>query len=274
MASIDIFQAITALDAEAIQRVVDRLEYRGKDAPFVQMREAYLERLNLASTATVLDLGCGTGVVARAVGARPSFQGHVVGIDLSSALLDAAQRFAQAEGVGSRVTFRVGDAQRLEEADDAYDVVIAHTVVSHVPNPLAVLAEAARVVRPGGSVAVFDGDYASLTYATGDHPLDTELVQAILSTVVANAYVMRALPALVRQVGLSITGFLPSVLAEAGKAGFFASAAESYSPMTVKAGTVPVERAERWLAASRESSAEGTFFASCNYYAYLARRPE
>ena len=105
MASNDIFQKINALDAEAIQRVVDRLEYRGKYAPFVQMREAYLERLNLASTPTVL-------------------------------------------------------------------------------------------------------------------------------------------------------------------------AAESYSPMTVKAGTASVERAERWLIASRESSADGTFFASCNYYTYLARRPE
>jgi len=274
MASNDIFQKINALDAEAIQRVVDRLEYRGKYAPFVQMREAYLERLNLASTPTVLDLGCGTGVVARAIAARPSFQGHVVGIDFSSALLGAAERFAQAEGVGSRLTFRVGDAQKLEEDDAAYDVVIAHTVVSHVPDPVAVIAEAARVVRPGGSVAVFDGDYASLAYATGDRALDTELVQAILSTVVANAYVMRALPALVRRVGLSITGFLPSVLAEAGKAAFFASAAESYSPMTVKAGTASVERAERWLIASRESSADGTFFASCNYYTYLARRPE
>jgi predicted TPR repeat methyltransferase len=80
MASNDIFQKINALDAEAIRRVVDRLEYRGKYAPFVQMREAYLEQLNLASTATVLDLGCGTGVIAQAIAARPSFQGHVASI--------------------------------------------------------------------------------------------------------------------------------------------------------------------------------------------------
>jgi len=270
----DIFQKINSLDAEGIQRVVDRLEYRGQYAPFVQMREAYLEQLNLASTATVLDLGCGTGVVARAIAARPSFQGHVVGSDFSSALLDAAARFAQAEGVGSRLSFRVGDAQKLEEDDAAYDVVIAHTVVSHVPDPAAVIAEAARVVRPGGSVAIFDGDYASFTYATGDRALDSELVQAILSTVVANAYVMRVLPALLWRFGLSITAFLPSVLAEAGKAAFFASAAESYAPMTVKAGTASIERAERWLTASHESSADGTFFASCNYYTYLARRLE
>ncbi len=89
MASRNIFQAINELDAESIQRVVDRLEYRGKYAQFVQMRETYLERMQLAPHARILDLGCGTGVVARAIAAREPFHGQIVGIDFSSAFMDA-----------------------------------------------------------------------------------------------------------------------------------------------------------------------------------------
>lgn len=273
MATRDIFQAIDELDAVGIQRVVDRLEYRGQYTPFVRMRETYLEQMDLGTDATILDLGCGTGVVARAIAARSSFHGRVVGVDFSSALVDAARRFSQEEGVASRVEFHVGDAQKLEERDAAYDAVIVHTLVSHVSNPAAVISEAARVVRPGGSVAVFDGDYASLTYATSDRVLDAELVQAILSAVVANPYVMREVPALLRQVGLSISGFFPSVLAEAGKAAFFASLAESYAPIAVRAHLASAEKADRWLEGTRQASANDTFFASCNYYTYLGRRP-
>jgi SAM-dependent methyltransferase len=162
-------------------------------------------------------------------------------------LLDAARRLSQQEGVASRVEFHVGDAQKLDERDAVYDAVIVHTLVSHVPDPAAVISEAARVVRPGGSVAIFDGDYASLTYATGDRALDAELVQGILSAVVANPYVLREVPAMIQRVGLSITAFFPSVLAEAGKAAFFTSLAESCAPMAVRAGVVSAERADRWL---------------------------
>jgi 2-polyprenyl-3-methyl-5-hydroxy-6-metoxy-1,4-benzoquinol methylase len=272
MATRDIFQAINELDAAAIQRIVDRLEYRGQYPPFVRMRETYLEHLRLAPGATILDLGCGTGVVARAIAARPSFHGRVVGVDFSSALLEAGRRFSQEEGVASRVEFHVGDAQKLDERDAVYDAVIVHTLISHVPDPLAVINEARRVVRPGGSVAIFDGDYASLTYATGDRALDAELVEAILSAVVANPYVMRDVPAMIRRAGLSIIAFSPSVLAEAGKPAFFTSLAESFAPMAVRAGVVPPERADTWLTAIRQSMANDTFFASCNYYAYLSHR--
>src|SRR5262249_37224216 len=222
---------------------------------------------------TVLDLGCGTGVVARAIAARPSFRGRVIGVDFSSALLDAARRFSREEGVTSQVEFRVGDAQKLEERDAICDAVIVHTLVSHVPTPAAVISEAARVVRPGGSVAIFDGDYASLAYATGDGALDAELVQAILAAGVANPYVMRDVPGLLRRVGLSISGFFPTALAEAGKAAFFASLAETYAPMAVRAGVASAEKADRWLEGNRQSSANDTFFAACNYYTYLGRRP-
>lgn len=268
----DIFQTIGALADAGVQRVVDRLEYRAKHPPFVRMRDAYLERLDLDSAAVVLDLGCGTGVVARAIAARPAFRGRVVGIDTSPALLDAARHFAHGEGVASRLEFRTGDAHALDEQDGAFDAVILHTLLSHVPDPVAVLAEAARVVRPGGTVVIFDGDYASLTYATGDRELDAVMVRAILSTIVANMFVMRELPALLRRLGLAITGFIPGVLAEAVSGAFFASLAESYAPLTVAAHAATSDQVERWLAANREAAAQATFFASCNYHTYLARR--
>jgi ubiquinone/menaquinone biosynthesis C-methylase UbiE len=59
----------------------------------------------------------------------------------------------------------------LELPDASFDLAIAHTLVSHVREPSTVLAETARVVRPGGKVAIFDGDYAALTFDCSDEDL-------------------------------------------------------------------------------------------------------
>lgn len=269
----DIFQSIGSLDAEGVQRIVDRLEYRGKDETFVAMREEYLRQMNLAPNADILDLGCGTGVVARALATRENFSGKIVGVDFSRELIDAAQQLATEEGTNDRVKFRVGDASTLEDEDESFDAVILHTLVSHVPDPVAVVSEAGRVARPGSLVAIFDGDYASITYATGDHNLDAEMVDAILDAVVANPYVMRELPSILRGEGLEIESFTPNILAEAGVGAFFSGMAESYVPMVIRSKTAPEVKANRWLSAYRESVSTNTSFASCNYYTYLARRP-
>ena len=154
MATQDIFQTISSLDAAGVQRVVDRLEYRGKDETFVAMREEYLNQMNLSSKANILDLGCGTGVVTRALATQEGFSGSVTGIDHSPELINVAQRLSQEEGLTQQVIFRVGDAQSLEDEDESYDAVILHTLVSHVPDPISVVSEAARVVKPGGLVTI------------------------------------------------------------------------------------------------------------------------
>ncbi|MDX1523286.1 MAG: methyltransferase domain-containing protein [Anaerolineae bacterium] len=274
MAMQDIFQAIGSLDAAGVKRIVDRLEYRGKDETFVEMREEYLRQMNLPSEASILDLGCGTGVVTRALAAREGFSGSVTGIDYSPELISAAKRLAEEEGVADRVEFRVGDAQSVEDEDESYDAVILHTVVSHVPDPGAVVSEAARILKPGGSVAIFDGDYASLTYAATDHEFDAEMVQALLSNIVANPYIMRELPTILRTSGLQLTSFYSNVLAEVGVGQFFSSLAESYVPIIVRAQLISEEKAEDWLNGVRQASSNKNIFASCNYYTYIAQRPE
>ena len=164
----DAMQFINEQDPATIKRFVAPLELRGKDPTFVAYRESYLDAMRLPPTAAVLEVGCGTGVVCRAIASRDGFAGTVTGIDQSEDFIEVARALAANDAAGDRVQFAVGDAYRLDFPAASFDAVIAHTVLSHVRDPLAVLDEAARVVRPGGVVAVFDGDYASLTFGCSD----------------------------------------------------------------------------------------------------------
>src|SRR5262249_10500905 len=159
-------------------------EFRGKDPSFARMRDDYLDRLALAPTARVLELGCGTGVILpRSLPKRPGFLGRVVGVDQSAAFIEAARRFAAEEGVADRVEFHVGDIHALPFPDASFDAVVAHTTISHVSEPLIVLKEAARVLHPDGTLVIFDGDYASWTFA---YPEDPALGQAMEAGIIAS----------------------------------------------------------------------------------------
>jgi SAM-dependent methyltransferase len=212
-------------------------------------------------------------VVARSIAARAGFAGQVVGQDQSPRLIEAARRLAAEEGVADRVAFEVGDAQALPYPDAAFDAVVAHTTISHVGDPLALLTEAARMVRPGGRVAIFDGDYASWTFDYPDPVFAKDMDEAIIAAVVNNPRVLRELPRLLRQAGLEREDLLAWVYADIGAGGFYRGAIEAYAPLVVRAGLLPADRVEAWLAHQRGAMEEGLFFAACNYYAYVARRP-
>jgi len=131
------------------------------------------------------------------------------------------------------------------------------------------------VTAPGGKVIVFDGDYASLTFA---YPPDKGLAQnaeeAILKAIVNNPRVMRDLPFLLSHAGLHIIATLSYVLAEIGTGSFFASAIETFAPLVAQAELLPQEQVDAWLMWQRQAIADGVFFASSNYYTYIVQRSE
>ena len=268
----DPYRFVNELDEATAQRLINRLESRAKDKAFTRLFDKYAAKLNLPPSARVLKVGCGTGVIVRFLARRNDFSGKVIGVDHSSVFIDAAHRFAQEEGISDRVDFRVGDAHRLDFSDETFDAAIAHTVISHVTEPETVLREMARVVRLGGTVAVFDGDYASMTYAFPDHEIGRQMDAALVTVTFNNPLVMRDLPRLLPKIGLEIIATFADVVAEIGKWNYFKSFAETYAPHVANSGLLPVETVEEWLAAQRQSGEQGTFFASCNYYTYLSRR--
>src|SRR5262249_14772400 len=135
---------------------------------FEKMLQDYLDAMHIDEAKTVLDIGCGTGVAARAIARRRGFSGRVLGIDLSPGLAQKATQLAADEGLEKRVEFRSGDSRKLDLVDGTFDAVVAHTLLSHVDDPLSVVKEAARLVRPGGMIGIFDGDYASITFGYAD----------------------------------------------------------------------------------------------------------
>lgn len=270
----DAMEFINDQDEATLERIIHRLELRGTDPTFCRYRDAYLERLALPGDAQVLEVGCGTGVVTRAVAGRPGFAGRVVGVDHSPVLIDAARRFAKTEGVEHRLEFEVADAHALDLPDGAFHAVIAHTLLSHVTDPLTVLREMARVVRPGGAVVVFDGDFASWTFGSPAPEVGQAMDDGLRAVMVSKPRVLREMPRLLRAVGLELTEAQAHVYAEVGTSVYFFNALETYGPLIVRAGLVTPEQFDAFLAERRQASADGLFFASCNYYAYVALRPE
>jgi SAM-dependent methyltransferase len=272
MAARDAMEFINEQDDAILQRFVERLEFRGRDPTFVGYRQAYVEKMALAPSAVIVDLGCGTGVVARALASDPDFSGRVIGIEQSPVFVDAARRLAGDEGVGERVEFRIGNAHALDLADATMDAVVAHTTMSHVTDPLGVLKEAARVLRPGGVFAAFDGDYASWTFGYADHAIAKAMEEATLAAVVSKPRVMRDMPGLLRDAGLRLLDVNAHVYADIGRSTFFLGAAESYAPVIARNKLMPPEQVDAWLEGLRRASEDGVFFAACNYYAYIATR--
>ena len=118
--------------------------------------------------AHVLDVGCGPGTITLDIAQRVT-PGRVVGIDASVEVIEEARRDA---GVVDNLEFDSGDVYNLQFDDDEFDVVHAHQVLQHLPDPVGALREMARVCRPGGVVAARDSDYGAFRWYPDDPLLE------------------------------------------------------------------------------------------------------
>lgn len=115
---------------------------------------ALLEDLHLANDACVLDVGCGVGGAARqlAVGSKR----HITGVDLTPDFIELATELSARTGLAARTSFEVGNATALAFEDDSFDAATMFHVGMNIEDKASVFAELARIVRPGGAIAVYD----------------------------------------------------------------------------------------------------------------------
>jgi demethylmenaquinone methyltransferase/2-methoxy-6-polyprenyl-1,4-benzoquinol methylase len=114
-----------------------------------------IKALQLTPGSQGLDAGCAIGLQTLLLADAVGPAGHVTGLDLSPGLLDNAERIVAEVGMSERIAFREGDVSNLPFDDDTFDWVWSADCVGYAPmEPLPLIKELARVVKPGGSVAI------------------------------------------------------------------------------------------------------------------------
>ncbi len=195
----DPYAAITETDPDIVQTIAERLEVRAADPQQKKMRDAYLGRINFPDGAHVLEIGCGTGPVTRTISDLANVA-KVTGIDPSPILIESANALSNGR---ANISFEVGDARDMPFEDGAFDVAIFHTALCHIPEPERALAEAFRVLIKGGTVCVFDGDYATATVAAAEIDPLQACSAAVTRHNVMDRWLVRRLPQLLQGAGFS-----------------------------------------------------------------------
>jgi ubiquinone/menaquinone biosynthesis C-methylase UbiE len=266
----DVWATVAELDSATQDRLADVLETRGADPQQQELRTAFLEELrSLPQDSRLLDVGCGTGVLTRALARLPGI-GSVVGVDVAPSLLNRARDLA---ADAANVTFLEGDARSLPVEDRSFDAVVFDSTFSHVSGTEHVVSEAARVLRPGGLLAVFDGDYATATVALGDDDPLQACVDAMMRTSVTERRVMRRLPTLLRAAGFEQVRTRSHGYLDTDGGPYMLSVVDRGADVLAASGEIGTESAEALKAEARRRAAAGAFFGHIAYVALTAVQP-
>jgi SAM-dependent methyltransferase len=241
-----------------------------------QLRAWERDHLGLEPGERVLDLGCGTGDVSVALAADVSPGGSVLGVDACDAMLEAAQRRAEAAGV--EVGFRRGDALSIGEPDGSFDACRAERTLQWVDDVEGAVAELVRVLRPGGRLSLIDTDWRTLAFDLPDEEATSAMVQAMVAVRGSSMAVGGRLLNLCREAGLAdIDGVCATHTwtfwdpdSAPGPAGMFPF--RGMVDQLVNTGVLDREMGDRFAEQALEAARRDRFYMSLSLVAVMGRR--
>ena len=254
-------------DAEATREV----EAVYLTADVVQQRREVLRLLALTAGEAVLDIGSGPGLLATELAQAVGPAGRVCGIDVSDSMLTLAGGRAVPAG-SAPVEYRHGGANAVPYPDGSFDAAVATQVLEYVADIPAALAEAWRVLRPGGRLLIMDTDWDSIVW----HSTNPDRMRRILLTWeqrLVDPFLPRTLGRHLRKAGFDVAPPRVVPLLNVG-----------YEPATFSGREIPiiarfVTGRDGWTAADIDGWVEDLrglgagYFFSLNRYVFCATRP-
>jgi arsenite methyltransferase len=206
----------------------------------------------------ILEVGCGTGAVARAVARHTPGILELVAVDNSERMVREAQRPSQGRSLHN-VSFVVADAHELPFADASFDRCYAMEVFAILPDPRRAFEELVRVTRPGGTLCLWESDCDTRAVASND-PALARRVMRYIGDHEFNGDVARQLVAWLKELRWEITVLIPTVGLMQGPSLLQSALYPEFLEDAVHAGAVRQEEADTFLAEVRFREENGDFF--------------
>lgn len=246
------------------------IAYTGAD--FVKRRRLNFDAIRPTPGDTILDLGCGNGFLSQELGNAVGSEGRVIGLDPSADMLQSAkERCAGA----SQVELLEGFADDIPLPDNSVDAVVSIQVFEYIPDLAAAVNEVARVLKPGGRVAIGDMHFDTWSWHS-DKPDRMSAMMASWDHHLAHRDVPAQLPALFTKAGLIVEEIRPMAFIENQmKAdGMARMLTILMAPFAIQNKHLQEDTVNAWLNEQTALDDEGRFFHAITHFVVTGRKPD
>ena len=252
-----------------VQLMVLLLDLQDSAPPIRRLRDWALAAAEVRAGEVVVDVGSGTGTMARELGSLVSPGGRVIGVEPNPRLRAIAE--ARAEHAG--VEFVDGLAGGLPMTDASVDLIWCERVLQHVADPQAAIEDFARVLRPGGRAVLLDSDHATRITSDIDFVVEAEINNAFIRQV-PNPRAARLIPRQAIEAGLTVD-------ADVGSAGLVMPYQALLDGQwlrlaaghAVSDGTITQDEADQAIDAVAVAARAGYAFSAVTVFGFVVRKP-
>jgi ubiquinone/menaquinone biosynthesis C-methylase UbiE len=224
---------------------------------------------------SVLDVGCGPGIDTIALAKLVGPSGSVIGVDVDEAMIAEADRRAEQARCRAWCCHQQGDATALSLETGMFDSCRSERLFQYVHNPADVLAEMARVTKPGGWVVILDADHGTWSIDTPELDIERRLVRVLAERMVNNGYAGRQLYALFKRQQFADINVEIRPLYFTNYTQFrYGIQLDIIEREALAAGCITEEELNRWQQNLEEAETTGTFFAHAAGVLVAGRKAE
>jgi ubiquinone/menaquinone biosynthesis C-methylase UbiE len=246
-----------------------KLEALYSTADVRAQREETLRLLQLAPGEAVIDVGCGPGFLCESMADLVGAKGRVIGIDISSDLVELARRRNQR----AWLSYEQGDAMALAVADRAFDVAVCAQVLEYIPDANRGLEELHRVLKPGGRALIVDTEWDAVVWRSAE-PARMARVLAAWEAHCTDPRLPRTLVPRLRAAGFAVEGvtgypIINTTLADDTYSGGLIGLIVDFIG---RQGSMPPEELNAWRAEQHALRESGEYFFGTMRYLFRARK--
>lgn len=262
----DPYSNLAKEDKEVQIIIADAMDARCKDPAQMSIRKEYLSGLELPKDAFAVEFGSGTGHVTKElITIAGAVKAH--GIEPSSVMVERTQQHFSMQ---PNLSYAIGNAKSTELSDASVDLVLMHTLLCHVPGPEDVIDEAFRVLKPGGILAICDGDYDTATAKIADYdPLD-QIIRFMINQNVTNLWIMRQITDMLTRAGFELGKRTGHGYVAENDAKYFLTVIERGADKMAETGVLYPTTAEALKTEARSRLANNKFFGFMSYVSQIA----